>query len=121
MAWNYKRKATKAIKNTHGLTIFLVLLFFVVGAVGGFFAYRHLTKDDVFELVGEKEITLNIGDTYTDEGYVASAFGKDVSDKVVVNGQVDTTKEGVYVVTYTVDHIKYKDVKRCRVVTVVEV
>ena len=121
MARSYKKQAIKAIKKTHGLTIFLVLLFFAAATLGGFFAYRYVTKNDTFELVGEKDITLSVGDTFTDAGYKVSAFGKDISSKVEVAGEVDTTKEGVYVLTYTVNHIKYKDVKKCRVITVVEV
>lgn len=86
MARSYKKQAVKAIKKTHGLTIFLVLLFFVAATLGGFFAYRYVTKNDTFELVGEKDITLSVGDTFVDEGYKVSAFGKDISNKVEVSG-----------------------------------
>ena len=121
MARNYKKQAVKAIKKTHLATIVCVVVFLAVGIVGGFFAYNHFTKDDKFELIGEKDIVLTVGDTFVDEGYVVSAFGKDISDTVVVTGAVDTSQEGVYVLTYTSSHIKYKDVKKCRVITVEEV
>lgn len=120
MARSYKRHVKRAVKNTHGLTLFFVVLFLVLGAVGGYFGYTYLTKTDTFELVGEKEITISVGETFTDEGFKAVAFGKDVSNKVEIDGQVDTSTEGTYVLTYTVNNLKYKGVKRCRVVNVVE-
>ena len=120
MAKSYKRHVKRAIKNTHGVTLFFAVLFLALGAAGGYFGYSYLTKTDTFELVGEKEITLNVGETFTDEGFKAVAFGKDVSDKVQIEGNVDTSTEGTYVLTYTVNNLKYKDVKRCRVINVVE-
>ncbi len=119
MARRYVRKIKKAVNNTHGLTIFFVVLFFALGAVAGFFGYKYVTKTDTFEVVGDKEITLTVGDTYTELGAKAIAFGKDVQDKIVIDGTVDTATEGSYVITYTVSNLKYKDVKRVRVVNVV--
>lgn len=119
MARNYKRKVKQVVKNTHGLTLFFVVLFFIIGAVGGYFGYAYVTKPDTFELLGEKEITLTVGDTFVDQGFKAIAFGKDVSDKVEIDGTVDTNIEGTYVLTYTVNNLKYNGVKRCRVVNVV--
>ncbi|MBP5684395.1 MAG: DUF5011 domain-containing protein [Bacilli bacterium] len=56
----------------------------------------------VFSLVGEKDITLVKGSTFTDPGFRAIGNnGEDYSDKVNVVGNVDTNKVGKYTITYT--------------------
>ncbi len=68
---------------------------------------------------GEKKLTLNVFDTYTDAGYKASNGLKDVSDKVTVNGNVDTSRVGEYTIEYVYAEGK-KQYKAVRVVKVVD-
>ena len=51
--------------------------------------------------INQKEITLEVNGEYVDE-YKALHFGKDVTNKVKIDSNVDTTKLGTYTVTYTI-------------------
>lgn len=114
-----EKQIDKTIKNTHWATLLFVIIFLIIGIVAGFFTYKVITKEDKFQLIGDKEITINVGDTYEEKGITIIAFGKDISNKVVITGTVDTTTEGTYNIVYTVDNFKYKDVKRIRTINVV--
>lgn len=113
-----KSQTKKAIKKTHGATLLLAVLFLIVGAVGGWFGYSYICKNDKFEVVGDKEITLTLNASYVEQGANIVAFGKDVSSTVKIEGEVNTSVEGEYYITYTVDNFKFKDVKKVRVVKV---
>lgn len=113
------KQVEKVVKSTHWVTLLCVIMFLIIGIVAGFFTYQVITKEDKFQLIGDKEITINVGDTYEEKGITIIAFGKDISDKVVITGTVDTTTEGTYNIVYTVDNFKYKDVKRIRTINVV--
>lgn len=51
---------------------------------------------------GDAATTVNRGDSYEDAGCTAVMKGEDVTDKVIVKSNVDTSKSGVYTVTYSV-------------------
>lgn len=54
-------------------------------------------------LLGESEITINAGEQWVEPGYVAAdSVDGDITDRVVVTGEVDVTKPGTYLVTYEV-------------------
>lgn len=102
-----KKKLKNELKKAHKKHFLLALLFLVIGIGAGFGATYFLTRNDVFKLNGETEITLNVGDEYVEQGAKIVAFGKDISSSVKVEGTVDTTKAGRYVLKYTVDNIRY--------------
>ena len=110
-----KNKALKEIKRTPLKTIAVALLVLVITAVAGFFTAKLLTKNDCFEIIGSDEIVLSVGETYKDEGVKVISFGKDLSDKVLIetdmklNGQAEyyAEEEGTHYIIYTVDSIKY--------------
>ena len=57
----------------------------------------------VITLNGETDIKISTGEEYVDAGYVATDdCDGDISDKVVVSGAVDTSKDGTYVIAYSV-------------------
>ena len=114
-----QRVVEQVIKKTHGLTIFLCLLFLIIGAAGGWFGYSLISKNDTFQVVGEKEITLTVGDTYTEQGCKVVAFGKDLTSNVKIQSDLDTSKEGTYFVVYTVETFKFKNIQKVRVINVV--
>lgn len=58
----------------------------------------------VLELIGESEVSLNIGDIYTDSGVKVI---NDQNYEVMTESTVDTTKIGTYTVTYS---ILYKEI-----------
>lgn len=113
-----KSKLEKEVKKLHVGTIIFVIVFLVLGVGAGVGVTYFLTKDDVFKLNGESEITLNVGDTYTEEKATAIAFGKDVSASVKIKGTVDTSKEGRYVVEYTIDNFRFNGYTLYRLVIV---
>ncbi len=67
---------------------------------------------------GKKNITLNVFDTYTEEGFNARTGTKSLNDRVVVNGAVDTSKVGEYKVEYMLTYggKEYKAVRTVKVV-----
>ncbi len=60
-----------------------------------------------FELMlnGEKVITLSVGDTYIEPGFIATnENGENINSQVLVAGNVDTSKSGEYTLTYTLEY-----------------
>jgi hypothetical protein len=61
------------------------------------------TTAPVITLTGEAEVTIEVGSTYTDAGATAEDnYDGDISDSIVVNGEVDTNTVGSYTITYDV-------------------
>ena len=60
----------------------------------------RITYYPTIELEGGTVIVAQ-GSNYVEPGYVSLMNGEDVSDEVVVTSNVDTSKHGVYTVTYT--------------------
>ncbi len=57
----------------------------------------------VITLVGDANITLTVGDTYTEQGATATdAEDGDITGDIVTSGTVNTAASGVYTVTYNV-------------------
>lgn len=115
-----KRKVKKALKKANEKIVLCLTIFIVLGAAIGYFTTNHLTKNDTFSLIGEKDITLNINQEYIEEGVNVISFGKDLKEQVVIESNLDTTKEGEYTIIYTIKNsFKYKDIKRVRYIYVV--
>ena len=93
------------------LAIFLLF----VGVVLGYWGVKYLTRNDCFNIIGAEEITLEIGETYLDEGVNVVAFGVDETDKVEIytnlkkdkDGKFYSQTEGTFYIKYTVNNIKY--------------
>lgn len=116
------KKATKQVVKEHPNAALYSVLFLLVGALVGFFAYKAISKNDKYVLNGEKVITLDYSEdadktfTYVEEGVTAISFGKDVSSTLVTTSTLDgengvyvipLDKEGEYIITYEVDSLKY--------------
>lgn len=57
----------------------------------------------VITLNGEADIKISTGEEYVEAGFVATDdCDGDISDKVVISGTVDTSKNGTYVIAYQV-------------------
>ena len=126
-----KRKLKKQAKKLTAGTIFVIIILLAVGAVGGFFGCKVLTKNDCFELIGNDEITKTLNEGYEDDGVKIIAFGKDDSSKVKIttnlkqkeDGKYYAETEGTYYITYTVDNLKYGTIfkiQKIRLITFVE-
>lgn len=107
-------KAVEKQKKAHPVAFLLVVIFLVVGAVGGYFTTKYITRNDKFEIVGEQTITLIVGEVYEDEGAVAISFGKDISADIKTENNIDNTTEGRYYIKYTVDNFRYNGVVKYR-------
>ena len=71
------------------------------------YIYREVIVIDktspVIELVGGEDISILINGSYREYGYsVSDNYDDDLDDKVKVSGEVDTSKEGTYLISYTV-------------------
>lgn len=70
-------------------------------------------------LTGGEEILINTGQEFTDPGYSAiDDCDGDLTDKVVVNGEVDVQKNGNYKLTYSVSDSHGNKAKVIRIVKV---
>ena len=63
----------------------------------------------------KSEQTINVFDEYQDINYNATSLGKDISDKVVKDGTVDSAHIGKYTITYTVRNKFFKTTKKLTV------
>ena len=106
MSKKVRKKVNKIIKKQlTGVSLFFVVLFLIMGIVIGFYIYNINNKEGFskIELNGNGIVNLKIGDNYNEEGFTMVIDDYDYADMVLVNGSVDTSKEGVYVITYTLN------------------
>ena len=117
-----KKKIVKTIKKTNKSILICFVLFLIIGLASGYGVAKYLTQNDTFEIVGEQTIELNLNDAYIDQGAIAIEFNKDISSEIQVEGleQVDTSKEGKYIIIYKLNSKRYKDIKRVRYVIIKE-
>lgn len=91
-----------------GLVLFVISLIIVIV----FFGYFKLSLN--FKLVGS-DVIVNIDNNYEEIGYEASFLWKDLTDKVLVNNNVDSSKLGTYFVYYHVKYLWFDEVLKRRV------
>ena len=134
-----QRQLKRGLKKIHPATKAIAILFLVIGIAAGALFSLYTFQNDRFLLKGESSFSIDVGETYTytEQGVDAVCFGRDVSDRLTVqtdlqkdaNGNyiIPTDKAGVYTITYTVDCLKFGEkspngvIKRIRVFTVNEV
>ncbi|WP_299189114.1 DUF5011 domain-containing protein [uncultured Aquimarina sp.] len=75
----------------------------------------------VIELIGASEITVNVGDSFTDPGATASDdIDGDISANITVSGAVDTDVPGSYTLVYSVEDSSGNTSSVERIVNVVD-
>ena len=125
------KKINKNLKKVSVGAVFLAIVLLALSAVGSYFGMKFLVKDDFFELNGNDEITLQIGENYKDEGAKVIAFGRNDESKIKIDtnltknedGTYTATEEGTFYITYTVDNLKYGTlfkIQKIRLITFVE-
>lgn len=112
------KKNIEKVKKKHPFAFIVVIALFAVGIIGGYFTVKTLTKNDTFELIGEKYIILTLGQSYQDEGAKAVFFGRDVSDEIVIENNIDFSSAGQYYIKYEYSNFLYKNVVKYRYVTI---
>lgn len=91
----------KGITKYIALGIFLIIILFISSKLLSIKPKEKEKQDIVFKLNGTKIITLYEYDKVEDLGVTAiDDNGKDVSSKVIKIGNVDTSKTGIYDITY---------------------
>ena len=88
-------------------------------------ATRTITVLDVtdpeIELVGDEEITIEVGGTYTEQGATATDnYDGDITANIEIDGEVDTNVVGTYTITYTITDAAGNSASVTRTVKVVD-
>lgn len=79
------------------------------------------TEKPVITIIGEKEITIEKGSEYKDEGAKATDnVDGDITSKIKTSNKVDSNKAGEYKITYTVSDKAGNIAEEVRVVKVIE-
>ena len=104
--------------NFSSKNILLILIGIIILIFGIVFFIKLGTRDKVsyyLEINGEELVTIYKGNEYIEAGYIArDNKGNDLSDKVIVDSNVDTNSVGDYEIVYT---LYDKSVKRYITVT----
>lgn len=80
---------------------------------------KDTTKPDIV-LIGDPEITINVGEAYKDAGaHATDNMDGDITSKIKIAGNVDTSKEGTYTLTYSVTDNAGNKNSKTRKITVV--
>lgn len=136
-----KRKVKKTAKNNKGL-VAIIIVAFILFAAGGFFAAYKITEYDGLTLNDpNKNIAIEVGGSYTEQGAKFVVFGKDASNLIKIDiydndgeivDKIDTSDSSTYDVVYSVNADeatdffvklfvkKYKNYKQVRNVVVGE-
>lgn len=107
-------------KSKKKLSFLIITILFIGAMIGGYFTAKYITRNDIFEIIGEKEVTINIGQIYQDEGARAISFGKDISKNIKSENNIDNLTAGKYYIKYTVEDFRYRGIERYRVVIVID-
>lgn len=82
--------------------------------------FKDIEKPNI-TLEGGEEITVYVGEEYKELGYsVSDNCDNNLKDKVKVEGSVDTSKEGVYIITYKLSDSSDNSTSVTRKVNVVD-
>lgn len=81
---------------------------------------KRVTYYATLELDGEEEMVIDKGSTYVEPGFSAEMKGEDVTDKVTVLSDVDTSTSGVYSVSYSITNDDGFSVVKTRTVVVLD-
>ena len=125
-----KSKAKKVARGIHTASYIIWALALILGIVAGILYGMFACRKDCFELNGPKNFDFEVGEAleYVDPKVKIIEFGRDISDRVEIetnmqenaNGTytVDTSEPGVYYIKYTVDSVRYGEVCRIRTITI---
>lgn len=94
-------------KNSRGLLITVIIAAVIVLIPIGY-AFYYYTTNYSLDLIGDKEVKLNLNGVYEEQGATAQLKGKDATDKIKITGKVNTAKPGKYTIKYSVSSITAK-------------
>jgi hypothetical protein len=106
----YRLKAKEFKKFSYVLILLTCIFVF-----SGFITVKTDSGMIALNMNGKQRIDLHVGEQYTDQGVVVIENGIDVSDKVQIVNDVDTSTAGEYLVSYN-----FKNITAHRKVTVLQ-
>ena len=84
------------------------VVFLSLGILIGSLLWFFICRNDKFDLVGQDQIVLQLGDIYYDESVSIVAFGKDISSEVVIETDlIQNNSNGFYAQEAGTYYIKY--------------
>lgn len=116
-----KKEESNEAKIIAGIVILVIML------TGFFMIAKNLYEREIYknsrpivEIIGDKHISINVGELFKDPGAEAHDYlDNNITNKIVVQGKVDTSKEGVYYLYYSVTNSRgLKSEEALRVVKV---
>lgn len=90
----------KLTKKSMKVCSVLILLVFTLG--GGYTFYDYYTAKPKIQMIGDKNLKVEVNQPYQDNGAKANYHFKDVSNNIIQKDNVDTSKIGQYKVQYEV-------------------
>lgn len=76
-------------------------------------------NDTIMSLNGKLNMTLYVGDNYSEPGYIVyDSIDTNLTEKVIVTGNVDTSKAGIYQLTYSVTNSRNITISKKRTIIV---
>ena len=124
---NHEKFVTGDVIVTNNIDINKEGLYIVTYKIANVIKFRNIKVienpnnniDDIkLELIGNEVVEISLDDSYIDSGCLAyDKNNNDISNRIVVNNQVNTSVAGTYYVTYTiVENNKEKSIKRTVIV-----
>ena len=93
------------------IVIGVIIIILILGLI----IYKYLSADyfvvPEIELIGEKNLEVNVNEKFNDPGVKATINGKDASELVKKYGEVNTKKIGKYKIKYVITNYKGKQKK----------
>lgn len=121
----------KQIKKLPIISKICIVILFLVGVAISIGICFFVCKNDQFEIIGKKNITINVNETYTDLGVTAIGFRIDMRGQVVTEvykdgekidadlSNLDTSEDCVYQIVYKLSNFRFRDARIVRIVNVV--
>lgn len=106
---NEKTSTNKKIKKKTIILVISLLFALLIGIA----TFIYFFERPIVGINGKVEETIEVGGVYADKGINAYTKFRNISDKVVIEGKVDTSKLGRYTITYKVPYLgTFKEYKR---------
>ncbi len=122
---------SKQIKKLPVISKICIILLFIIGVAVSIGICFFVCRNDQFEIIGKKNITLNVNDTYVDLGVNAVGFGFDMTDSVTIevykneakleNGLdgIDTSSDALYQIVYKLNNFRFRNAQIIRTINVI--
>ena len=134
--------STKRFAKKNMVPLIIIILVFIAFTLAGYFVSASITKNDGFTLNNSnKDLALEVGGVYTEEGATVISYGKDISEYLDIEIRdedgniveaIDTSFDTEYAIIYSIaipedagfiDKLilgKYEDYMQVRIITVGE-